>query len=212
MQPNSKYQVQPNANPYAAPIVLDRRTGKPLGFSGGGMSAEKIRREHAHDEVTLYYFGYYHIVCGAILALVGLGISALLFLIEVPEGESIFFVIVPAIITALIGIVRLAIGLGLIKLTRFGLVGGMILHVLGLLGIPFETMFSIYFLIIINSEKGKKIFSPEYRAVIDATPNFRRPVPIIGWLFLGVFAIMVLGFVIGLIRGFIGLPGMGEVG
>lgn len=77
-----------------------------------------------------------------------------------------------------------------------GRLPGTILAAIGLLAIPIGTAVSAYILYLIHSKKGKMVFSPEYRAVIAATPQIRYKTPLLVWIFIGLLvAVFVAMFV-----------------
>lgn len=69
------------------------------------------------------------------------------------------------------------------------------LTVLGLLGIPIGTLISLSILYLLLSEKGRMVFSPEYKAVIAATPHVRYRTSLVNWVLLFVFLAVLVGLV-----------------
>ena len=70
---------------------------------------------------------------------------------------------------------------------------GTILACVGLLGVPVGTLVSVYILYLIQSKKGATVFSADYKAVIEATPEIKYKTSkiIVGLL-------IILGFFISL--------------
>jgi len=67
-----------------------------------------------------------------------------------------------------------------------------ILSGLGMINIPIGTLFGGYILYLMLSEKGKIVFSEDYRRIIDATPHVKYRTPVLV-LILGVLLILMIG-------------------
>jgi hypothetical protein len=67
-----------------------------------------------------------------------------------------------------------------------------ILAGLGLLGFPLGTLINGYILWLVLSKKGQFIFSPEYPAIVKATPHVKYRTSLLAWIALGAAVILVL--------------------
>jgi succinate dehydrogenase/fumarate reductase cytochrome b subunit len=72
-----------------------------------------------------------------------------------------------------------------------------LLSVLGLFGFPVGTLIGLYVLYLLHSKKGVMVFSPEYRQVIEATPQIRYRTSLLAWLFLGLIVLALMGLIAG---------------
>ena len=76
-----------------------------------------------------------------------------------------------------------------------------VLSAIGLLGFPIGTLISAYFLYLLVSEKGKVVFSDEYKEVIRKTPHIRYKTSIVVWIFLGLLLLLIGLGLVGLLFG-----------
>jgi hypothetical protein len=76
---------------------------------------------------------------------------------------------------------------------------GTILACFGLLGVPLGTVISAYVLYLINSRKGKIVFSDEYKAVVAETPDIAYRISKVVWYLIyftvAVIALAILGLI-----------------
>ena len=66
------------------------------------------------------------------------------------------------------------------------------MSVVGLIGFPIGTLISGYILYLLWGKKGRVIFSPEYQAVIAATPHVKYKTSIVVWILLGLVVVLIL--------------------
>lgn len=64
--------------------------------------------------------------------------------------------------------------------------------VVGLLGFPIGTLINGYFLYLLGSRSGATIFTPQYRQVVERTPEIKYKTPIWMWILI---TLLVLIFV-----------------
>jgi hypothetical protein len=125
------------------------------------------------------------------VVLTGLGIAGLLGYNQFEPGNP-----GPSYLTAVFFLVFAAaegwIGWHLRKLDPRAKIPATLLAILGLLAFPIGTLINIYVLYLLHSAKGKYVFSPEYRAVITATPQIRYKMSIIVWIFIWFVLALVL--------------------
>lgn len=189
------------SNPFAAPQAdLDAVTAEVVSLS----DAEAIRRELIGHEAsvksigTLYYLGAVLTGLGA----VSMGGFLLLGLLAEGGADSVleaqpFFFGGLTCFYGVIAAVTFVLARGLRRLNPRVRVPTGILCALGLLAIPLGTLINAYFLYLLFSEKGRRVFSPEYREIIRQTPHIRYKTSIIVWIFLAILLALFVA-VIGL--------------
>ena len=149
-----------------------------------------IRQEHIKHEASLRSIGILYYI-GGVLILFG-GISMLVPLLSLGE-ESAAFGIGFLMFYLLLGIFFVAGGRAFRKLKRWVRVPSTILSAIGLINIPVGTLINGYILYLIWSEKGKMIFSDEYKEVMEATPEIKYRTSALAWIVLIVFVIILVG-------------------
>jgi len=151
--------------------------------------AEALRRAHLNHEAsikavgTIYYLGAALSVLAAILA-------------PAPQGASEARILIGAVFAAF-AVAYVVVGWGVRRLRPWSRVAASVVAVPGLLGFPIGTLISLYILYLMLSKKGRMVYSPEYQAVIAATPQIKYGSSFVVWFVL----ILVL-----LAIGAIGLP------
>ncbi len=149
-----------------------------------GADSERIRQDHIKHEASvksvgfLYFLSATFLILGGSFGLAGVGDGAILM--------AIFFL-------GLAG-VQIWVGLGLRRLKPWARVPTAILSGFGLLGFPVGTLINAYILYLVLCEKGRMVFSEEYRRVIQVTPHIRYKTSIVVWILLGVL-LLLMGFV-----------------
>lgn len=159
---------------------------------------EAIRQAHLKAENTakgagaLYYIGAVGLVGGGLAMVSGVFGGDLQL-----TGESIGA-----------GVLVLAMGLcfgflahSLRTLKGWVRIPAIILSCFGLLGFPLGTLIHGIILSAIAGEKGRMIFSPEYKAIIAATPHIRQKTSMAVTVLLGLLILILLIIVGGLILG-----------
>lgn len=130
---------------------------------------EATRREHIQHEASIRSIGTLYYLGAASYLLIGIAGA---FIEATDESPEPVFVALFLALAVVLGV----LGRGLRRLKRGARIGAGILSAFGLLGVPIGTLINGYFLYLLFSEKGNTIFSPEYQAVIDATPHVKyRP-------------------------------------
>ena len=176
--PNSEVVSLANA-PYCAackPLALQR-----LKEGAATNAVEDIRKEHIKHEASVTSIGILYFLGGAGLTLMGIfgmfagGAEAIL-------GSAVLLVL---------GIGQFWVGTGLRRLKKWARVPTGILSGLGLLAFPIGTLINAYVLYLIFCQKGKMVFSDEYRAVIEQTPHIKYRTSIIVWIVLGLLLLLI---------------------
>jgi hypothetical protein len=179
-----------DSNPYA--VTTDQINDYSLGGDAVAIRKRFISHEASVRSIGLLYWlgGILAILCS--LAYVGLGIG---FLSDARTMPTAIFMLMFSPVMAALGIFQIFVARGLRRLTPWARIGASVVSVIGLLGFPFGTIISAYFLYLLLSRKGEYVFSPEYKAIIDATPGIKyRTSPII-WVLLGLL-FLLLGSII----------------
>lgn len=91
----------------------------------------------------------------------------------------------------LLGAGQLWVGYGLRRLRKWARIPTGILSGLGLLAFPIGTLINAYILYLLFCQKGKMVFSDEYRAVIEQTPHIKYRTSIIVWIVLGLLLLLI---------------------
>jgi hypothetical protein len=181
----------PPPNPYAAPIAP-----YATGSSGSQVEAERIRHDLGPHEANVRALGLIYLTFSILFGLAALGLLAatLMGQLTTPDAGPIPWFGVAGVV-ALGCWLYYWIGSGLRALRPYPRVGAIVISGLGVLGFPLGTLIHGYFLYLLVSDKGKKVFSPEYQLVIAATPHLKFQSR---WM-LGCFVILlVLGAIFAL--------------
>jgi hypothetical protein len=183
--------VSTQVNPYAAPKAAVEDIS-----DSANPQADAIRRAHISHEAsirsigTLYYLGAFFMIAGTLTA----------FFVEsssrprLSTGPVVILVFFGLLATGLF-----VLGRGLRALKPWVRVPTSILAVLGLAGFPLGTLLNIYILWLIHSQKGKLILSPEYAAIVEATPDIKYRTTLLVWIILGLIVLVLLAVFIPLL-------------
>lgn len=178
--------TNPTHNPYAPPSArLGAETRTPD-------DAERIRREHLSHESSIRSIGTLYRI-GAILSALGtlvVLIVGVVSLFQPGEGGVVLAMLLVGALYGLLTWLQFYLGNGLRELDPKVRTLVTILAVLGLLGFPLGTLISVYILYLLHSEKGKRIMTPEYRAIVASTPHIQYKTPL--WMILVVVALVAV--------------------
>ncbi len=169
---------------------------KDVGLSGNP-DAPNIREKHINHEASLRALGllYYLGATGTVLA------SVMMLIAGATSAHSAEDVGI-AVGALLFGTLYLWIARGLRTLNRKVRIPAGVLAGIGLIGFPVGTLFNAYVLHLLFSEKGKVVFSDEYKQIIADTPDIKSRTSIIVWLFAGLLLLAILvGLVTATMRG-----------
>jgi hypothetical protein len=175
------------ANPYAAPVTTVAGEIPLLDDPVG------IRTAHINHEASVKSVGTLYFLGGIILGFWTLfNAYALITGHEYAKESAWSLVACLALVTAL----QLWLGVGLRKLKKSARGIAAILSAIGLIGVPLGTVISAYILYLLMSRKGKTVFSPEYRQVIEATPDIKYKTSKVMWAVLMIFGLVILAIII----------------
>jgi hypothetical protein len=175
---SSKYTVQANPNPFAPPTVMRNLPGA-AGFNVAGL--EKLRRDYLAHESAIAAFGWFFTINGWFI-LAGFLINLVLMIWLAIAGNveiNWAFQIGRLMGNLLVGVYQIFAGTELRKLKNAGRGHGTFLSIFFILyGI------GIWFMILVWSEKGNKVFSDEYRSAVHATPYIKRHMTVTAWILI----------------------------
>ena len=149
-------------NPYASP---SRAKGK-----GNGKDNELIQKYGRHAR-SVKAIGYCFTILNG-LAFLGAIVGVVLILINGVAEDSTLSASASAILLSAVSLLYafwVVVGLHLLKFRNWAKIAATIVCALALLGIPIGTAIGGYFLWILHSEKGKVVFSDQYRAADNAS-------------------------------------------
>lgn len=154
-----------------------------------------IRQSLINHETSIRSVGFLYIFFGCFFTLIILSQFVLLnkFLYQNSPVDSRTFVIV------FLPLLFVAIGFSIRKLRKWTRIPVAIFSSLGLLGFPLGTIFNGYILYLFFCQKGTRVFSDEYKEIIQITPQVRyktsKVVKIIGLIVIGALLLLaILGF------------------
>jgi hypothetical protein len=210
----STFDPKPDAdiNPYAPPSAS--LEGPPAELTDEQSRVEAIRKKYLNHEASVQSVGSLHILVAVINGLGTLGVLTSLFS-GPPQMilAELFFVVIYGGFTAL----NFALGIGLrrlktwarwveVALTVLGMASLLVLAIwiaLTTAGEPTAVLIFLiwwiipaYILYILLSAKGRMVFSPEYREVIEQTPHIKYRM---GCLLRGFVYVLVIVIGLGII-------------
>ncbi len=153
--------------------------------------AAEIRSLHLAHEASVRSVGSLYLL-GALVAI--LWAAAILGAATVQFQASSLV----GVLLLLLGILQGWVGFRLRKLDPKVRLPAAILAGLGLLAFPFGTLINAYVLYLLLSAKGTRIFAPDYRDIVAATPDLKYKTSIIVWAMLGILVAVLIAVVVGL--------------
>jgi hypothetical protein len=148
-------------------------------------NAEVIRKEHLNHEASIKSIGSLYYLAAILLPLGALG-----FALD-PKAESLGRWLVPVLLI-LLSAAYFQMGRWFRALNPKAKMPATILAVIGLLGIPLGTLINGYILYLIHSQKGKMVFSDEYKTIIAETPDIKYKTSLLVWIFIGLLVLLIL--------------------
>ncbi len=181
--PSSEVVSVANASYCAAckPLALQR-----LKEGAATNAVEDIRKEHIKHEASVTSIGILYYLGG-----VGLLLMAIVTFFSNAAASRGGEAIILSIIFLMLGAGQLWVGFGLRRLRKWARIAAGSLSGIGLFGFPIGTIINAYFLYLLFSQKGKMVFSDEYRAVIEQTPHIKYRTSIIVWIVLGLLLLLI---------------------
>lgn len=179
-------------NPYESPTTQSFDDG----FSADPDDFEQMRRYHLSHEASIRSFGSLYWFGGGVMVFLGgaVIVRSLMGTLNQRQIGLPFEMIMTSTVYIGVGLLQIAVGRGLRKLTPNGKKGGIIFGMIGLIGFPVGTLLGGYLLYLLLSAKGKVIFSPQYQEVLKATPHIVYKNRIVLLLLIIVVLIVIVAF------------------
>jgi hypothetical protein len=165
-------------NPYAPPKAHVADVAAPAS------EAEATRQEHVKHEAAVRSIGILYYIGGGMMA-----VAAAVILAGVNVTELAALGLAFGIGYLVLGALSIAVGRGVRLLQPWARTTSIVLAAIGLLGFPIGTLINAYILYLLLSAKGKRIFEPDYRDIVAATPHVKYRTSIVVWIVLGVLVI-----------------------
>jgi hypothetical protein len=178
------------ANPYAPPEArVDDVSDAPS-------EAEAIRREFIKHEASVRSIGILYYIGGVIMILGTLGflVAGLGAPSEMPVGGAGLAIFV--VVYGALGVLSLFLGRGIRQLKSWARTTATVLAVIGLIGFPIGTLINGYILYLLLSAKGKRIFAPDYAAIVAATPFVKYRTSTVVWVLIGLVVLFVVALLV----------------
>lgn len=149
-------------NPYAP--VLE------TAVLGSQTDAEATRRLYLNHEASVKAIGFLFALGGFFLSILAIfQIAAVANMGMVGATEAI----IVASMFAVLGPLQLSTGIALRKLKPWSRIVAAVFSAIGLIAFPIGTLINGYFLYLLLGKKGTFVFSPEYAAILEATPHIK---------------------------------------
>lgn len=172
MSPSNPFDEQ-QYNPFAAPSSLD------YAQENLGSDAERIRQQLIGHEASIQSIGLLYIIGSIFAVLFGI-VTSLSSSQAMANGQRDAEVaLVIGVVVLLLGIAQGIVGFGLRRLRSWTRIPVGVISGLGLIAVPIGTIVNGYILYLIFSEKGNRVFSPEYQDIIQQTPHIKYQTSII---------------------------------
>jgi len=149
-------------------------------------NALSVRSAHLRHESLIKSFALLYLLPGPMFLL-----SAIGWAVAGDEPSAALRIPIAALCFSF-GTLLLWTGSGLRKLDKRARTAATILACIGLLGVPIGTIINGCLLYLLLSQKGSMIFADEYKAVVAATPQMNYRTPIIVWISIGIFWLLLL--------------------
>lgn len=156
--------------------------------------AQEIRNAHIKHEAAVRSIGVLYYLASIFSIIGGIGM-----VLSGREKPPVRFVVGPLLV--LLAYAYWKLGGWFRSLDPKAKNPGTILACVGLLGIPIGTIINAYVLYLLHSQKGKVVFSSEYRSVVAATPDIVYRTSRIVWFLIYFTAAIILIVVLGALFG-----------
>jgi len=174
-----------NPNPYAPGIVQK----KPV-----LSDVEQLRQKCLGHEASVKSIGILFII-GGLFCLAG-GSSLYSAMSVMPSFSNTLIPILASGFIIVIAIGLLVVAFGLRKLSGWSQIPAALFAGIGLFSFPLGTVVNFYVLYLLLSQKGRMVFSPEYKEVIAQTPHMKYKTS------AGVLLFIILLIVLALVMAF----------
>lgn len=172
-------------NPYAPP------SARVADVSGADTEAEAIRQAHIKHEASVRSIGMLYYIGGALMTILGIGMTALVF-----TEERTTLTLVIAGVYLVLGPLSLAVARGIRKLQPWARTACIVLSLIGLLGFPVGTLINGYIVYLMLARKGRRLFEPDYPAIVAATPHIKYRTSIVVWILLAIILLAIAAAIV----------------
>ncbi|MCS7470692.1 hypothetical protein NZK35_28910 [Stieleria sp. ICT_E10.1] len=179
-------------NPYAPTSHVSETEG----FES---DVESFRRRYLSHEASIKSIGFLYLIPGVLLLVffvAMLGVAAVSLLVD-GNGMQGMGLVEAALVVGIyggLGSVQIYTGLGLRRFKIAARRLATVFSVIGLLMFPFGTLINGYILYLLQSQKGKVVFSESYQDAIRRTPHIKYQTSlIVKVLVVILFAVIGLG-------------------
>jgi hypothetical protein len=167
--------------------------------AAAGSSPEAVRLAYLSHESNVRSIGtYYYFSGGLLVFLAAIVILCGLIATLGAQGKSmvpLVAVIVEALVLGAVAGLLLWCAGKFKRLDPRGIIPGTIVAAIGLLSIPIGTVINGFILYFIYSDKGRFVFSDEYRRVVEATPQIVCKTALWVKIVIGLVVVAFLAFV-----------------
>lgn len=144
-------------------------------------NAEQIRQDHIKHEASIKSVGILYFLGAALVILAGTtGLMT-------RQGEGIGV----GVILLCLGILQICVGVGVRQLKSWARIPTAVLSGIGLLMFPLGTLINGYILYLVLCQKGRTVFSDDYKRTIERTPHIKYKTSIVVWIFLGLLLLLL---------------------
>jgi hypothetical protein len=144
-------------------------------------NAEQIRNDHIKHEASVKSVGILYFLAAALFILAGASGMA------TSNGPRLAV----GLAFVCLGGLQIWLGLGLRQLKSWARIPTAVLSGIGLLAFPLGTLINAYVLYLVLCQKGRTVFSADYKRVIEQTPHIKYKTSIIVWILLGLLLLLI---------------------
>ncbi len=177
-----------SASPYTPP-----RAALVDAPAAGPDAAVAVREAHLRHEVQLKSVGLLYYLGG--LGLAAAALALVLAAIDRKEGlpAPTAAMLLPLLVYLAFGAGAFVVGYGFRRLRTWVKIPGTVFSVLGLINFPVGTLINGWILYLIHCQKGRTVLGPDYRRIIEATPQVKYRRGVGEWIVLGLLVALLLG-------------------
>jgi hypothetical protein len=168
----------PRTDPEANPLPVPASNHGPAG-EGHVVNAEAVREELIFHEAIFKSIGSLYLSAG-ILCIVALLTLLISEYVDLPVKSIKMSTVESIVVLSAFAACGIFIGILLRRLHPAIRVAWIASSAGGMLHFPLGTLINGYFLYVLFSDKGRRVFAPEYREIMKQTPHVKYHPSIIG--------------------------------
>ena len=157
---------------------------------GANSTSEQIRQEHIKHEASVKSVGILYFLAATALILLSVSLMTVTLGGSRSSDLGVFFV-AASFFGLLLGVALIWVGIGVRGLKSWARIPAGILSGIGLLYLGLGTIVNAYILYLLFCQKGKTVFSDEYKRVIAETPHIKYRTSIVVWVLLGLLLLLI---------------------